>query len=129
MDQFIFEDGKGNLYDEQGESVAVLAMEVDDEQYPLDNITNFSDYMNLKPPEKPIKKTKEEDGLKQEGGNAEPEEPKGTRYRSYKSEDKAKFFFLVYEKQMSIRAACKMVKIPPSTGQNWYKKGVESLEN
>lgn len=38
------------------------------------------------------------------------------------------FFFFIYEKQLSVRAACKMVKIPPSTGQNWYKKGLESLE-
>ncbi|GAN02893.1 hypothetical protein MAM1_0030c02343 [Mucor ambiguus] len=65
------------------------------------------EYTNLKPPEKPIKKIKE-DGLKQEDGAAEPEQPKRTRYRSYKSEDKTKFFFLVYEKQMSVRAACKL---------------------
>ncbi|KAG1449948.1 hypothetical protein G6F56_008491 [Rhizopus delemar] len=80
MDQFIFEDGYGNFCDEQSASVAVIDMEVDRNEYPLANITNFGEYMDLKPPEKPIKKT------------------------------------------------CKMVKIHPSTGQNWYNKGVESLE-
>lgn len=129
MDQFIFEDGSGNLCNEQGDSVAVLAMDVDNEQYPLNGITNFREYLDLKPPEKPIKKSKakiSEDvittaSVEQAGNNKKS-------YRSYKSEDKTKFFFLVYEKQLSVRAACKTIKIPASTGQNWYKKGVESLE-
>lgn len=59
----------------------------------------------------------------------EKKEIKKTKsYRSYKSDDKALFFFYVYEKQLSVRTACKMAKIPPSTSQNWYKKGLESLE-
>ncbi|KAI9247286.1 hypothetical protein EDC94DRAFT_529085 [Helicostylum pulchrum] len=58
MDQFFFEDGCGNLCDEQGASVAAIDMEVDKDEYPLANITNFGEYMDLKPPEKPIKKSK-----------------------------------------------------------------------
>lgn len=54
MDQFIFKDGSN----EQGDSVAVLAMDVNNEQYPLNGITNFREYLDLKPPEKPIKKVK-----------------------------------------------------------------------
>lgn len=56
MDQFIFEDGSGNLCNEQGGSVAALAMDVDNKQYLLNGITNFREYLDLKPPEKPIKK-------------------------------------------------------------------------
>ncbi|KAG2191091.1 hypothetical protein INT47_010407, partial [Mucor saturninus] len=58
MDQLIFEDGSGNLCNEQGDSVAVLAMDVDNEQYPLNGITNFREYLDLKPPERTIKKSK-----------------------------------------------------------------------
>ncbi|KAI9249612.1 hypothetical protein EDC94DRAFT_663947 [Helicostylum pulchrum] len=99
MCQFVYEDGSGNLCDEQGTSVAIIDMEVDEDQYLLANITNFGEYTDLKPPEKPIKKSK----IEQKG-------------------------VVEKEKQLSVRAACKMVKIPPSTGQNWYKKGLESLE-
>ncbi|KAK4517023.1 uncharacterized protein ATC70_000351 [Mucor velutinosus] len=127
MDQFIFEDGNGNLCNEQGESVAVISTEIDNEQYPLANITNFGEYTYLKPPEKPSK-TSETDSVEEDDDEkVDSREIKRKRYRSYKPEDKDKFFFYVYEKQLSIRAACKMVNIPPSTGQNWYKKGVESL--
>lgn len=69
MDQFIFEDGCGNLCDEQGASVAVIDMEVDKDEYPLANITNFGEYMDLKPPEMPIKKSKakqEDESIKRE---------------------------------------------------------------
>lgn len=33
MDQSIYEDGSGNLYNEQGSLIAVLEMKVDNEQY------------------------------------------------------------------------------------------------
>lgn len=69
MDQFIFEDECGNLCDERGASVAVIDMEVDKDEYPLANITNFGEYMDLKPPEKPIKKSKakrEDESIKRE---------------------------------------------------------------
>ncbi|KAL0084563.1 hypothetical protein J3Q64DRAFT_1659724 [Phycomyces blakesleeanus] len=50
MNRFIFEDGSGNLYDEQSTSIAVLSIEVDKEQYPLANINGFGEYTDLKPP-------------------------------------------------------------------------------
>jgi hypothetical protein len=55
MDQFLFEDGKGNLLKEEGKQVFVLEMEVDKVEYPLENITDYDKYMDQKPPEKPIK--------------------------------------------------------------------------
>jgi hypothetical protein len=93
MVQFIFENGCGNLCDEQGASVAVIDMEVDKDEYPLANITNFGEYMDLKPPEKPIKKSK----AKLEDENIKREVPikKKKRHRSYKIEDKALVFYFV----------------------------------
>lgn len=38
------------------------------------------------------------------------------------------FYFLVFEKNMSIRGAARELKIPPGTAQTWHTKGVESLE-
>ncbi|KAI8636071.1 hypothetical protein BD408DRAFT_331019, partial [Parasitella parasitica] len=52
MDLFIYEDGKGNLNNEEGEKVAVLEMEVDELEYPLEDVTNYNMYLDLKPPEK-----------------------------------------------------------------------------
>ena len=124
MSQFVYEDGSGNLCDKQGTSVDIIDMEVDEDQYPLAIITNFGEYTDLKPPEKPIKKSM----IEQKGVIEKKVKQKAKTYRSYKSDDKAMFFFFAYEKQLSVRAACKLVKIPPSTGQNWYKKGLESLE-
>ena len=100
MSQFVYEDGSGNLYNEQGTSVSIIDMEVDEDQYPLANITNFGEYTDLKPPEKPIKasKIKPKDVV-------EKEEKQKKTYRSYKSDDKAIFFYFVYEKQLSVRAA------------------------
>lgn len=127
MDRFIFEDGNRNLCNEQGESVAVISRKIDNEQYPLANITNFGEYTYLKPPEKPSK-TSETDSVEEiDDEKVDSRKIKRKGYRSYKPEDKNKFFFYVYEKQLSICAACKKVNIPPSTGQNWYKKGAESL--
>lgn len=40
-----------------------------------------------------------------------------------------KFYFLVFEKNMSIRGAAKEMKIPPCTAQTWYTRGQKSIEN
>jgi hypothetical protein len=44
---------------------------------------------------------------------------KGKRvYRSYKREDKERFFFLIYEKNMGVREAARAFKIPGTTTQS-----------
>lgn len=83
MDQFIYEDGSGNLYDKGGTSIAVIDMEVDNEQYPLNNITNFKQYMELKPSEKQAKgnepvNSSEDDSI------IKKEKTVKASYRSYK---------------------------------------------
>ncbi|OAD75130.1 Homeodomain-like DNA binding domain-containing transcription factor [Phycomyces blakesleeanus NRRL 1555(-)] len=40
-----------------------------------------------------------------------------------------KFYFLVFEKNMSIRGAAKELKIPPCTAQTWYTKDQKSIES
>ena len=52
MSSFVHEDGQGELFDNNGNDVSIIQMEVDDEMYPLENVTNFDDHNQLKPPEK-----------------------------------------------------------------------------
>ena len=47
MSSFIHEDGKGNMLDDQGNEVFVVDMEVDDETYPLENVTDLNQYLSL----------------------------------------------------------------------------------
>ncbi|KAI9496851.1 hypothetical protein BDB00DRAFT_744720, partial [Zychaea mexicana] len=56
--EFVYEDGHGNAIDEAGHHV--LEMEVDENEYPLDNITDFDVYMTQKPPERQKKKGQNE---------------------------------------------------------------------
>lgn len=52
MSSFIHEDGKGNMSDDQGNEAFAVDMEVDDEAYPLENITYLNQYFDLKPTER-----------------------------------------------------------------------------
>ncbi|KAI9260125.1 hypothetical protein EDC94DRAFT_611822 [Helicostylum pulchrum] len=58
---FVYEDGNGNLRDENGDEAIIIAMEVYEEMYPNKEVTSFGQYMDLKTPEKlqqeKIKKT------------------------------------------------------------------------
>lgn len=49
---FMYEDGNGNLRDENGDEAIIIAMEVDEEMYPIEEVTSFGQYMDLKPLEK-----------------------------------------------------------------------------
>ncbi|KAI8877485.1 hypothetical protein K501DRAFT_41512 [Backusella circina FSU 941] len=127
MATIYFDDGSGKLTDENDNEVIEYQMEVDNEEYPLTSITTFSSYLDLKPPEKPKKANKvEETSSKPE---AKPEKKTERTYRKYKKEDMEKFYFLVFEKNMSIRGAAKELKIPPGTAQTWYTKGQKSIES
>jgi hypothetical protein len=52
MSQFIIEDGKGEMFNENGDKVSVLQMEVDDPNFPLGDVINYDEYHDLKLPEK-----------------------------------------------------------------------------
>ncbi|KAI7873018.1 hypothetical protein BDF14DRAFT_1992439 [Spinellus fusiger] len=51
--QVFQEDGFGNVFDENGNQP--VEMDVDDVNFPLENITNYDSYMDLKPPEREVK--------------------------------------------------------------------------
>ena len=53
----IFEDGRGNIYNENNEQVQVSEMKVDEDEYPLEDVTNFDKYLDSKLPEKPTSQT------------------------------------------------------------------------
>ncbi|KAI8330685.1 hypothetical protein BD560DRAFT_295534, partial [Blakeslea trispora] len=127
MTNFIYDDENGNLTNENGEEHHDFAMEVDDEAYPLGNVTDFAMYTNLKPPEKAAKVV----AMKAESSTNIDRNVDGISkkvYRKYNPEDKSNFFFLIYEKNMSVRGAAKELGIPPTTAQSWFSKGEASLE-
>ncbi|KAI8640826.1 hypothetical protein BD408DRAFT_433835, partial [Parasitella parasitica] len=81
MNDFVHEDGQGNLFDDKGMAVAVVEMEVDEEMYPIETVTNFGMYQELKPPEKPEKNNEK----KEDRGDVKLENNTTTRiYKSYK---------------------------------------------
>ncbi|EIE79376.1 hypothetical protein RO3G_04081 [Rhizopus delemar RA 99-880] len=52
MSTFVYEDGLGNFVGENGEEAVITQMGVDDETYPLDSVTNYDQYIDLKSSEK-----------------------------------------------------------------------------
>jgi hypothetical protein len=57
MNRFIYHDSNGTaaMYNENDPQVLQIELEVDEETPPLQNITDFDEYMDQKPPEKPKK--------------------------------------------------------------------------
>ncbi|KAI8643508.1 hypothetical protein BD408DRAFT_342144, partial [Parasitella parasitica] len=49
---FVHEDGMGGTFDDQGNEIFVIQMEVDGEAYPFQNVANFDEYTQLKPSER-----------------------------------------------------------------------------
>lgn len=60
MNDFVHEGGQGGLFDDEGNEVCIIQMEVDENAYPLQNVANFDEYNELKPPEKEERLLKEE---------------------------------------------------------------------
>ena len=113
----IFEDGLGNQHDVEGNEVIEFQMEVDNEMYPVESVTDYDSYTYMKPPEKEIIKKKTETTSdrkkKHEGTKA---------YKHYKDAEKEKLFYLVDEKGMSVRAAALSLNINVRTAQGWVAK-------
>jgi transposase len=132
MYSILFEDGKGNLVNEEGVEVSVIEMEVDEIEYPLHDITNYGSCLDLKPPEKLVKTKQEAKECVKEAETQQESSDGKKSYRSYKPDVKNYFFYLVYEKNKSIRSAAAELKVPQITAKGWIKKakqaGYESLE-
>lgn len=90
MTTFLYENGDGKVFDEHGNETCVYQMEIDNEQYPLEQLTNYDQYVDLKPPEKttrmktedPEDQTTDEKTLKKSG-----------QHRFYKDFENEAFFF------------------------------------
>ncbi|KAI8639450.1 hypothetical protein BD408DRAFT_404940 [Parasitella parasitica] len=109
-----FEDGRGNTMDEDG--LEPVQMEVDEEAYPLDNITTYDSHLDLKPPEKKIQaKVKKLDRA--------PSNPNGSNVKKIHRGDDVKdmFFYYVYEKGLTAGKAASVMNVPRRTGYNWLK--------
>jgi hypothetical protein len=52
MNNVVYEDGLGNQYDNKGNEIMDIQMEVDNNIHPIENVANFDIYIDLKPSEK-----------------------------------------------------------------------------
>lgn len=91
-------------------------MDVDDETFPLGNITNYNTYVDRKPPEKDLTTIKEKNIKNKKY------EPK-TEFNSYTDKDKARFFILIYDHGKNPNQAWKAHgHISRTTAYSWYAK-------
>lgn len=120
MNNFVHEDGQGNLYNDEGLEVAVVEMEVDEEMFPLEVASHFDNYIDLKPPEREIRKPSA-----QSKQSAETKE-KSSSYQHYKDTEKEQLIDLVINRGMSARAAAIKLNIKPRIAQLWVKKDNEN---
>ncbi|KAI9470779.1 MAG: hypothetical protein EXX96DRAFT_491119, partial [Benjaminiella poitrasii] len=88
----IQENGKGNPYDESGNKS--VEMEVDSEQFPLGDITDFDTYIDLKPSRRGenVKEIKIETAV----------DKSPNKRKRHSSEKKNDFFKLIYEKDYKV---------------------------
>lgn len=95
MATFLFGNGDGKVFNEHGNETHVYEMEIDNEQYPLEQLTSYDQCIDFKPPEKPTRMKIEEP--EEELANRQTWEPRIVLrdYRSYKDSDK-EFFFLIF---------------------------------
>jgi transposase len=123
MTTFIYDNGCGNMTDESGKDIIGMHMEVDDEMYPIESITNYNQYMDVKPPE-PLKdkKLKEEEGNEPIQGDVSNKKSGRVSNKHYKDMEKEQLFYLVYEKGMPVRAAALQPQIKPRAAQYWVQK-------
>ncbi|KAI8349670.1 hypothetical protein BD560DRAFT_313935, partial [Blakeslea trispora] len=103
---FFQEDGKGSVFDEYGNEP--FEMEVDNEQFPLENI--YDTYMDLKLPSK----IRENENCQSRDFSANTPDIV-TRKRSA-------FFHLVYVRGYTVPEAAKELDVPKRTAHYWFKK-------
>jgi hypothetical protein len=97
ISSFIHEDGKRNMLDSQENEVFKVDMEVDNETYPLGNITDLNQYLDVKPPER--MEQGKEGKLLEKSNDKQLSKKENLTYRSYKPENKKGFFFSYLQKK------------------------------
>jgi hypothetical protein len=86
-------------------------MKVDLEEYHLDSITDYDQYIDLKPPENLVKKEKDKKEIVEES-TTEPLRKSRRNYRKCTAKDKEHFFEMIYEEGLSISQAAKKLGMP-----------------
>ncbi|KAI8380117.1 hypothetical protein BD560DRAFT_459208 [Blakeslea trispora] len=119
--KFLQEDGKGSAFDEYGnESVE---MKVYNEQFPLEDITNYDTYMDLKPAERLEKMKISKAEIVADQGHVQR---KYTRHSDEKK--KEHFSHLVYNRGYKVPEVAKELKIPKCTAHCWFKKEEDAAQ-
>ncbi|KAK4510120.1 ribosomal protein S5 [Mucor velutinosus] len=109
-----YEDGINAPVDGHGNEA--VEMDVDNEAFPLGDITNYNTYVDRKPPERELT------ALKEKKIKNKKNVPK-TEYNSYTDKDKARFFILIYDHGMNPNQAWKAHgHISRTTAYRWYAK-------
>lgn len=106
--QFLYEDGQGNVVDENGRPEPMDYI-VDQEQFALETISSHTQYLQKKPSERsPRINVMQVDRPRDEDSRMR-EVTEKRAYTSYTPQDKARFFKLKIEKCMSASAAAKQL--------------------
>ncbi|GAA5798206.1 hypothetical protein HPULCUR_003606 [Helicostylum pulchrum] len=116
MSNFVHEDDQRNLYNDDGLEVNVVEMEVDQDMYPVEMVTDFNIYRDIKPPEKEIKI------IAEQPKKVPDTEEKRNTYQHYNDIEKEQLLDLVINRGMSARAAAMKLNIKPRIAQIWVKK-------
>ncbi|KAI9471055.1 MAG: hypothetical protein EXX96DRAFT_458153, partial [Benjaminiella poitrasii] len=128
MNPVLHEDGRGKIVNSLGENVYMLEVETNDTRFALDNVTNFTEYVNHKSLSTLVQARKDATNM----SIHEPifEKANGSirkAYKRYKKEDIDNFLSLVNDEGMSVCKAARKLKVPLSTACNWCKKSSKDL--
>ncbi|KAI8364908.1 hypothetical protein BD560DRAFT_311426, partial [Blakeslea trispora] len=107
------EGGKGSVFDEYDNEP--VEMEVDNEQFPLEDVTNYDNYMDLKPPERLEKLKMVKAKIVADQGHSQ------RKYARHCDEKKERFFHLVYIRGYKVPEAAKELDVPKRTAHYWFK--------
>ncbi|KAI7861490.1 hypothetical protein BDF14DRAFT_1887119 [Spinellus fusiger] len=126
MNNIVHKDGQRNIYNDEGIAITVVEMEVDEEMYPIETVTNFGMYLDLKPPKKPERRTVQQ-SVDRDVNTEEDNRAPGI-HRQYKDSKKEQLFVLIYERGISVRAAVLKLQIHPCTAQQWYSNNQQNSQ-
>ncbi|KAI8642306.1 hypothetical protein BD408DRAFT_387596, partial [Parasitella parasitica] len=123
--KIIFEDGQGNLYNEDGKEA--MDWEEDVDPYNLENLTNLTQYKEHQPVEldsndPALDKRMEDIQTKVSTGNT------AVKYKTYSVDQKTLFLYYIKIKLFKAAKAAKLSGVNERTGQQWAKRLREDPE-
>lgn len=123
--KIIFEDGQGNLYNENGEEA--MDWEEDVDPYNLQNLTNLTRYKERQP----IELDPNDPALEKLMGDVQTRvssENSKLKYNTYSVDQKTLFLYYLKIKLYKAAKAAKMSGVNERTGQQWAKRLREDAE-